>query len=239
MKQFAAFDIDGTIIRWQLYHSIVNELAKTGHLNDDAYDKIRESRMQWKYRKHEHSYKEYERAIVTAYHSAITQLDIPTYLRVVDTVFEEHKDQVYTFSRDLISSLKKQGYLLFAISGSQHEIVEKLADYYGFDDAVGNSYERQRGYFTGKRQNIVENKDQILRSLVEKHGCSYKKSIAVGDSESDISMLELVDDPIAFNPTKGLLSHAKEHNWRVVVERKNVVYELRPKKNSYLLTEGR
>ena len=65
-----------------------------------------------------------------------------------------------------------------------------------------------------------------LAELVAKHGLSYDESIAVGDSESDIPMLEAVSTPIAFNPTKALYEHARAAGWKIVVERKNVVYEL-------------
>ena len=31
-RPFAVFDIDGTLIRWQLYHSIADTLARLGHI---------------------------------------------------------------------------------------------------------------------------------------------------------------------------------------------------------------
>jgi phosphoserine phosphatase len=48
----------------------------------------------------------------------------------------------------------------------------------------------------------------------------------VGDSEADIPMLSAVEYPICFNPNSKLFAHAKEQNWTVVVERKDVVYEM-------------
>jgi phosphoserine phosphatase len=70
---------------------------------------------------------------------------------------------------------------------------------------------------------------------MDKHGVSREGSIAIGDSGSDIAMLELVERPIAFNPTKGLFEHAKANNWEIVIERKNVVYELKANDGSYVL----
>lgn len=236
-KKFAVFDIDGTLIRWQLYHAIVNELAKQGHLSKQAYDKIRTSRMQWKARTHGESFKDYERALVSAYHAALTKLKVEDYLRAVDNVFDEYKDQVYTYTRDLLRHLKKEGYILFTISGSQQEVIQKLAEYYGFDEAVGNHYERENGYFTGEHAHVVENKSKILAGLIKKHGCSYEDSVGVGDSEGDIELLSSVENPIAFNPSKILYGHAHGQNWKIVVERKNVIYELEPKDNAYILAK--
>ena len=70
-----------------------------------------------------------------------------------------------------------------------------------------------------------------------KHGASWHDSIAVGDSPSDIAMLELVEKPIAFNPTGDLYELALEKKWPIIVERKNVVYDLRPHGDHYLLQE--
>lgn len=236
MKKFAVFDIDGTLIRWQLYHAIVNELAKEGHLAEDAYERIQASRMQWKQRSHGESFKEYEHAVVRTYHDAIAELSIDSYMTAVDVVFEDYKDQVYTYTRDLLKSLKKNDYLLFTISGSQQEIISKLAKYYGFDAAIGNEYEQRNGKFTGKHQNIVGSKGELLDKLVQQYGATYDGSIAVGDSESDIQMMDRVESPIAFNPSKGLYETATNKGWKVVVERKNVVYELESQTDkSYLL----
>lgn len=236
-RPFAVFDIDGTLIRWQLYHAIVNELAKEGHLEAGAYERIQASRMQWKQRSHSESFKEYEHAVVRAYHDAITELSIDSYMTAVDKVFEGYKDQVYTYTRDLLKSLKKSGYLLFTISGSQQEIISKLADYYGFDAAIGNKYVQHDGKFTGDHQNIVKGKGSILDKLVDQYGATYSGSIAVGDSESDIQMMEHVESPIAFNPSKGLFETAKNKGWKVVVERKNVVYELAPNNGTFYLLQ--
>jgi phosphoserine phosphatase len=50
----------------------------------------------------------------------------------------------------------------------------------------------------------------------------------VGDTEGDVAFLELVTEPIAFNPNKELYRHAKRMGWKVVVERKDVIYEIKP-----------
>lgn len=236
-RRFAVFDIDGTVIRWQLYHAIVDELASLGHLSKNAHQTIQDARMTWKSRSHSTSFDEYEHTVVEAYHRALTDLDVTAYQQAVDSVFEQYKDQVYTYSRDLLRELKAKGYLLFIISGSQQEVVQKLGDYYGFDEAVGTQYEQRDGRFTGEYTAGFEHKDDILRQLIERHNATRKDSIAIGDSTSDITMLELAERPIAFNPTKGLFDHAKKRGWEVVIERKNVIYQLQAHHGQYLLAE--
>lgn len=237
-RKFAVLDIDGTVIRWQLYHAIVDELAKQGHLAASAHDRIAEARLTWKSRSHSTSFDDYETTLVHVYHEALTDLKVSDYLVAVDTVFERYKDQVYTYTRDLIRELKQQGYFLLIISGSQQEVIEKLGTYYGFDAVAGAEYVRQDGHFTGERTTTYGRKDTVLKQLVAKHDLSYKDSIAVGDTSSDIAMLELVERPIAFNPNRSLYEHAKQQGWKIVVERKNVIYELEQGDGHYQLAEA-
>jgi phosphoserine phosphatase len=134
--------------------------------------------------------------------------------------------------------LKAKNYLLFAISGSQTEIVAKVAAYYGFDDYVGTVYGRGNGKFGGVESIGSFHKDRTLKQLVKKHGASFSGSLGIGDSQSDIPMLELVEQPVAFNPEKDLFRHAKDRGWKVVIERKNLVFELESKDGKYELVKA-
>jgi HAD superfamily hydrolase (TIGR01490 family) len=237
-RPFAVFDIDGTIIRWQLYHALADELARSGQLDAEQFKQVRQARMAWKRRAHDASFHDYQEMLVATFDMALTNIDVEALKQASDSVIAEYKDQAYTYTRNLINDLKANGYLLFAISASQDEIVKLLADYYGFDDAGGSTYEVKDGRFTGQSDILKsERKPVFLKQLVEKHQAGWQGSIAVGDTESDIPMLSAVEQPIAFNPTKALFEHAKEQSWKVVIERKNMVYELEPGDGTYLLAK--
>lgn len=225
-QKFAVFDIDGTVIRWQLYHAIVDDLAKKGLISSSDYDNIKKARMIWKQRSDSDSYAPYELTVARTFIKASTTIPIDAFNKSVDGVFEEYKDQVYTYTRDLIYELKSKDYFLLTISGSHHEIISKLAKYYGFDDYVGNQYLIEDGKFTGKSTGTIDKKDALLQEFVSKHNLTYEGSIGVGDSASDIPMLNIVENPIAFNPTRDLYNVAIKNSWKVIVERKNVVYTL-------------
>jgi HAD superfamily hydrolase (TIGR01490 family) len=235
MKKFAAFDIDGTLIRWQLYHALVSSLVKYGHLDESFHPIIHESRMKWKTRKHPEAFTEYELELVGLYNKGLTSLKVSDYNLVVEDVFSEYKDQVYVYTRELIKDLKQKGYMLFAISGSQAEIVQKISDYYGFDDSSGAVYPSKNGFFTGEKIHYIGKKDQAIKEFMKKHNVGLKDSIAVGDSAGDIQMLEMVDNAIAFNPEAALFKVAKEKNWKIVIERKNMFYELESRDGKYEL----
>ena len=235
-RPFAVFDIDGTLIRWQLYHAVADALVQQGHISREAYQQVRQARAKWKKRESERSFKEYESTLVQLIDITVTSIQVHDWQAACQAVLANYKDQVYTYTRTLIQTLRAKQYILFALSASQIEIVGPLSKLYGFDDFGGSEYKIKNGRFTG--QKTVMKKTQKLRTLqllVEKHHASWRHSFAIGDSESDIPMLSIVEKPLAFNPTKLLFRHATHHNWPIVLERKNVIYQLKSDHGHYRL----
>lgn len=229
------FDIDGTLIRWQLYHTVVNRLAKSGSLGNDAQKIIKQGIMAWKTRQHNDSFKEYEHQLVEIYHQQLSNINLEVFDKIIDDVFIEYKDQTYTYTKNLVSKLKDQGYMLFIVSGSHIELVSKIAKYYGFDDWIGMQYERSKNGFTGKVLANSLDKDWALKELIARNKVSTKNSLAIGDTKGDIPMLKLVENPIAFNPNQVLFTEATKNGWKIVVERKSLIYELVYQDNRYYL----
>lgn len=237
MKKFAVFDIDGTLIRWQLYHAVVDRLAKKQLLGATAHQTLHEARMVWKRREHPEAFHDYERALVTVYEEALPYITPKQFDAVVDEVAQEYKAQVYTYTRGLAVKLKQQGYTLIAISGSHEELVKHVAQQYGFDIWVGTRYERAGRRFTGKSFIASKDKKAVLEALIRQHGLDLTGSIGVGDSKSDAAFLEMVEQPIAFNPDQTLFKIARGKGWTVVIERKNMIYTLERKNGTYILAQ--
>ncbi|MEX1059364.1 MAG: HAD family phosphatase [Candidatus Saccharimonadales bacterium] len=236
-KPFAVFDIDGTLIRWQLYHAVADALAKEGYAAPEIYQAMRDARMSWKRRTEADAFRAYEQKVIVAYEKALQKLTLKQFIEIADKVFDEYKEQVYTYTRDLIAKLKARNYILLAISGSQLEMVEKVVNFWGFDDFLGTIYIRSGRTFTGKKIVHSNDKAAALKSMIDKHGLSLKESVGVGDTKSDIPMLEMVEKPIAFNPDRYLFAHAKKYGWKIVLERKNMVYELEKQDGTYQLVK--
>ena len=236
-RPFAVFDIDGTIIRWQLYHAICDEMAKVGIIDEQAFKKVLKQRMSWKTRDHDQAFINYERQLIEVFNEALTKTGVQNFHQIVQQVFDRYKDQVYTYTRDLIKDLKSRGYMLFAISGSQDIIVKEMVNYYGFDDFMATSFEADGDKFKGYQYLVIGHKHQALDKLVRKHGLSYKDSYGIGDSEGDIEMLAKTENPIAFNPSRAFYEEARKRHWKIVVERKNMIYKLMPNNEEYKLDE--
>ena len=234
-KSFAVFDIDGTIFRSGLYREAVYELLAANQIPKTVSKSFESLELNWKKRQSDLAFKEYENAMAYAMDDILPQIRIKDFEAAANRVFKRLSDYVYVYTRGLVEELKQKGYTLIAISGSQDELVRPFAEKYGFDIWIGQKYERGDEFYTGKIIKSHDGKDVILKKIIDEHNLSLVGSIAVGDSYGDIGILSIVDHPIAFNPTKELFEVAHKKGWRVVIERKNMIYELESHGKSYIL----
>jgi HAD superfamily hydrolase (TIGR01490 family) len=225
-QKFAAFDIDGTLFRSGLYREVFYELYKMGILPADLTEETTVKHREWRHRVHGNAFEEFDQIVVQTLDSYLPKLRVADYEQAAERVLEKKAENVYIYTRNLLNKLKSEGYFTIAISGSQHELVEPFARRYGFDMWVGQQWERGGEYFTGNVTKTHTGKDRIIKRLIEEYDLTLEDSYAVGDSNGDSGMLDIVDHPIAFNPTYELLEKAIANGWKIVVERKNSSFEL-------------
>lgn len=226
IRKFATFDIDGTLFRSGLYREVFYELYKMGVLPNDLTEQTTDKHRKWRQRLHGNAFEEFEHLMVAGLDSYLPRLRIKDYDEAVQRVLDKKAENVYVYTRGLLKTLQKQGYFTIAISGSQHELVAPFAKRYDFDYWVGQEWERGEEYFTGNVTKTHTGKEKIIQRLIAEHDLTKDGSYAIGDSNGDSGMLAYVDNPIAFNPTHELLEKALQYGWKIVIERKNVSYEL-------------
>ena len=238
MNKFAVFDIDGTLFRWQLFHELVVQLTLAEVFPKNSFSEIDTAWNKW--RGGEMSFHDYEGLVVKTLVHYLPLIPVPVYQAACDKVVAQSAHKVHFYPRQLISDLKKQGYKIIAISGSQQEMLEPFCARYDFDIVIGVVYEQKEGRFTGEIERpTIGKKADILKELIEEHDLTTEGSVAIGDSDGDIPLLGCVQQPIAFNPSEGLFEHAKKSNWKIVVERKNIAYEFAQKDGDLLLADTR
>lgn len=227
-KRIAVFDIDGTIFRSSLLIELINALIAEGIFPKRAQKEMEQEYLAWSNRKG--TYAAYLEKVIGIHLKYIKGCKVADVERVAHRVIDWEQDRVYVFTRDLIRKLKKQGYILIAISGSPDYIVALFTGHMDFNAAFGARYETKNGTFTGEVTNkeLWTDKAGILKSYLEQEHLQvdFERSVAVGDTETDIAILRLVGRPIAFNPNLELARHAQKKDWSVVVERKDVVYTI-------------
>ena len=226
-QKVAVFDIDGTVFRWSLFLDLVEKFIECGIFPEEAREEYRQEYAAWLDRKGE--YKTYLQKVVAIFEKNLKGVAFKDAERVAQEIVSEKKSRVYRYTRDLIKKLKRQGYFLLAVSHSPFFIANAFGREAGFDKVYGFFYEvGPSECFTGKVEDsdIITNKAAVLRRAVRKENLTLEGSVGVGDTETDIPMLELVDTPIAFNPNKVLYAHARKRDWRIVAERKDVIYKI-------------
>jgi len=227
-KPVAFFDIDGTVFRSSLLIELVNELITEELFPSEARDRYCESRRLWQNR--EGTYEAYIADVITSFLLHMKGVPYGQFADVGKRVVSRNSKRVYRYTRDLLTELKSEGYTTVAISQSPKTILDVFCREYGFDKVYGRMYEiGPQDRFTGEviDEHLIENKANIVRRVFERHPeLTRAGSVAVGDTDGDIPLLDCVERPICFNPNKALYTHASRVGWSVVVERKDVVYTI-------------
>jgi HAD superfamily phosphoserine phosphatase-like hydrolase len=178
---------------------------------------------------HKGTYEKYRMALVDLYEEYIKGVDKEEILKASREVIRFHEKRTYIFAERLIQRLKKENYCIIAISGSPAEIVEEYNQkHLKFDKVFGSIYElNERGIYTGKTIfEPTKNKGEVAKQYAVENKIDFKNSYGMGDTESDVSFLELVENPIVFNPNQNLKEIAEKNKWKIVVEKKDVIYEI-------------
>lgn len=227
-RKTAIFDIDGTLFRSSLLIELVESLIERNIFPNKTYKKFQKQKKNWIERKG--SYEDYLNAVVDAFTENIKGVPYAEFMEIGEAIVEEQRWRTYTYTRSLLKSLKEKNYYLLAISQSPKGILDKFCSNFGFDKVYGRIYELGPGdRFTGevKELHLIANKANIVKRAREKENLDIENSVGVGDTEGDISFLEMVSHPICFNPNRNLYRQALRNGWNIIVERKDVIYEIK------------
>lgn len=226
-RPVAFFDIDGTLFRSSLLIELVERLIDAGVFPEEAREPYDDAHRAWRDRIG--AYETYINAVVESFRTHIRGVHYGALADIGREVVSDSGRRVYRYTRDMIAELKHDGYMLVAISQSPKTILDDFCGSYGFDKVYGRMYEiGPQDRFTGAviDEHLIANKANIIKRVFEKETVTQKDSIGVGDTEGDITLLEMVERPICFNPNMALYQHAKRMKWEIIVERKDVIYEI-------------
>lgn len=231
----AFFDIDGTLYRDSLLIEHFRKLIKYELIDEGEWsDHLQTTYNNWD--KRQGNYDDYMYEISDQYVSAIVGLKKSDIDFASRQVIKLKADRVYKYTRSRIKWHKEQGHKVIFISGSPDYLVQRMAEKYDVDDNMGSNYIVEDEKMTGKVIPMWDSKskDKAMDIFIKKYDIDMSKSFAYGDTNGDISMLKRVGNPIAINPTRELLTYMSSdlflrENAKVMVERKDVIYQLSPK----------
>ena len=225
-NKLAVFDIDGTIFRKNLAFELINELAWMKIFRREIRKELVQTYTRWL--DHKGTYEEYRQTLVKLYVNNLKGCKKEDIKKASQLVVPFFKDRTYIFANKLIADLRKKKYHIIAVSGSPIEIVEEYNKYLKFDAVFGSVYRTDKNdIYTGEEEFApTAHKGHVVKQYAAENNLTMEDSYGVGDTESDVKFLEIVDHPIAFNPNLNLKEIAEKNNWRIVVEKKDVIYEI-------------
>lgn len=227
----AFFDIDGTLYRDSLMIEHFKKLLKYEVIDPTLwYGHVEKTYNMWKKRRG--NYEDYMEELADIYIEAIKNLNKDDTAFITKQVIDLKWESVYQFTRDRIDYHINNGHHIFFISGSPDYLVEGMAKKYNATECIGTKYLTDSdGNFTGEiiRMWDSESKLQAITNLSQKYNLDLSACYAYGDTNGDYTMLKNVGHGFAINPTLELLHRLRsEEHVRIIVERKDVIYELPP-----------
>jgi len=128
-----------------------------------------------------------------------------------------------TETRQILKDHLRAGDLVMLVSSGPYPMVARIAAELGVEHFIGTRLETRGDVFTGRSIDPVvidESKASAARAYLaeQKLEVDLNSSFAYADSTTDLSLLEMVGNPVAVYPDDGLRSLAVERGWKIVSE---------------------
>lgn len=163
-------------------------------------------------------------------------LDIVEFLRFSLAPLANHEpNQLYKWRTQFIDEIIKpiqlkpairwinkhrfKGDTVLVISATNRFITEPIVKLFGIDYLLATTPEFIEGRYTGKFEGIPcfqEGKVELLNEWLKDSTETLKDSWFYSDSHNDLSLLNLVDNPVAVDPDEKLHEHARQKNWSII-----------------------
>lgn len=122
-------------------------------------------------------------------------------------------------SRELIAQHREQGDTLLIITATNGFITYPIAQLLGIDQIIAPHPEFINGAYTGKIVGVPSfqhGKVIRLQDWLAEHQQSLEGSWFYSDSDNDLPLLEIVDNPVAVDPCAKLETVAKARQWPII-----------------------
>lgn len=223
MRPIAVFDIDGTLYRGNSLTRLAERLCLKGFFPEGIakllfrYFLDRECR--------EGSYRTNDERIIRTLLMGLRNRGVDEVMSEAKTFVAEAQGCVHEFPLQLLRTLKLT-HDCIAVTGGLRETADGLAAEWGFDACLASMLETDGGKYTGSVATTpVSDKSAAVRKRMAGNALlTLAGSVGIGDTGSDIPVLEMVDTPIAFNPDSVLAQKAEIERWTIVLERKDNIY---------------
>lgn len=216
----AIFDFDGTLYEKETFHVLMDHL-KNHPVYHTNYNKF----MRWMVPR----YIGYKMKVYPV--EKMKERSMQSYLEAIDDM---SRDELITFFEEVSKKMKsdfnpvvveklnehiKNGLRVMIVSGAYTQLLDAALDELHFDDVIGSEIPFKEE-FVDKEKTIYHingtRKNDSIHEALSGIEIDWPNSFAYADSLSDLSVLELVGNPVAVHPEKGLRTVAQERGWKII-----------------------
>ena len=119
----------------------------------------------------------------------------------------------------LVNKHRFKGDTVMVITATNRFVTEPIVKLFGIDNLLATTPEFVDGRYTGKFNGtpcFQEGKVTLLKEWLENSTETLENSWFYSDSHNDISLLKLVDNPVAVDPDEKLGDYAKQADWSII-----------------------
>lgn len=211
MKYLALFDLDKTIYKgYSLIDFAIYE-AKKSRISNEALERLQ--KIVNDYMKGHITYNIAGNKVIEIFAKSIQGIDSDLLYEDLVRYFEENKELFFEYFSEVLPELNAH-YDVYLVTSSAQFMADAICKKFDLAGFISTEFEVVDNKFTGRitKSLFTGNEKLEVKHLLDKYG--YKNSLAVGDSENDVSMLKLVENPICINASPELEKYAKENGWK-------------------------
>ena len=119
----------------------------------------------------------------------------------------------------LVNKHRFKGDTVMVITATNRFVTEPIVKLFGIDNLLATTPEFVKGRYTGKFNGTPcyqEGKVTLLNEWLENSTETLENSWFYSDSHNDLSLLKLVDNPVAVDPDEKLGEYAKQADWSII-----------------------
>lgn len=141
---------------------------------------------------------------------------------VWDWVTSEYLDKFWRADgREILNQHKQKSDLVVLVSAGPTPLTERIAKEFGADLAVGTQPALRAGRYTGGIAGAVcidAQKATLAQQALQQRGLDVDlaASTAYADGGTDVALLEMVGNPVAFHPDEQLKPIAQTRSWKII-----------------------
>ena len=211
----AIFDLDHTLLNGDSDYLWGEYMVETGIVNEQEYRD-----------RNNDFYRDYQRGTLDSDRYLEFALEPLTHFTIAE-LHAWREDYVETWIKpiiapgasELLDSHRSRGHELLIISATNRFVTEPIARILGVPTVLATEPEIIDNRYTGRflgTPTYQEGKVTVLKEWLSDSDHDLDGSYFYSDSINDISLLELVDIPVAVNPDEELKTIAQARNWKTI-----------------------